>query len=86
MLPLFSTLLIHPNAIPRYLSRRMVNWTHVFGTYLPLLLSMGVLVLIGLVIWQVVMDIVDKTGDADVQFSLNTVVLVVTAIRICSSA
>jgi hypothetical protein len=60
MLPLFSTLLIHPNAIPRALSRRMVNWTHVFGTYLPLLLTMGVFVLIGLVIWQVVVDIVDK--------------------------
>ena len=83
MLPLFSTLLIHPNAIPRALSRRMVNWTHVFGTYLPLLLTMGVFVLIGLVIWQVVIDIVDKAGGdaANVLFSLDTVALVFTAIK-----
>ena len=81
MLPLFSTLLIHPNTIPRAVSRRMVNWTHVLGTYLPLLLTMGVFVLIGLVIWQVVMDIVDKAGDADVKLSLDTVFLVVTAIK-----
>ena len=81
MLPLFSTLLIHSNTIPRAVTRRMVNWTHVFGTYLPLLLTMGVFVLIGLVIWQVVMDIVDKAGDADVKLSLDTVFLVVAAIK-----
>ena len=81
MVPLLSTLLIHPYAIPRSISRRMVNWTHVLGTYLPLLLTIGIFLLIGLVIWQVVHDIVEQAGDTSVQFSLDTVYLVFAAVR-----
>lgn len=81
MLPLFSTLLIHPNIIPRPISRRMVNWTHVLGTYLPLLLTMGIFVLVGLVIWQVIHEIVEQAGDSSVTLSLDTVYLVLAAVR-----
>lgn len=68
------------NPILRFSLSRLVNWTHVVGTYLPVLLTLGIFVLIGLLVWQVVTDIIEKAG-GEFEFSTETVFTVATAFR-----
>jgi predicted naringenin-chalcone synthase len=48
---------------PPYLCNRMVNWSHVIGTYLPHLFTIGICALLGLVIHQVIEDTIHSQPD-----------------------
>lgn len=63
----------------------MINWTHVLGTHLPQLLALGVVVLIGQIIQQVLKDLSEqvphKASPGELSFSLETISAVVLSIK-----
>lgn len=60
----------------------MINWTHVFGTYVPQAFVFGIVVLIGQIIHQVTTELFEQTGSPmDTGFSMETVVAVVAALK-----
>lgn len=59
----------------------MINWTHVFSTYIPHMTVIGIGVLIALICKQVVTELVDSNGQPLSPFSPQTLITIVSAIH-----
>jgi len=60
----------------------MINWSHVIGTYLPHLFTLGIFTLLGLVIHQVIEDTIHSQQDVSSATIWSNTVLVVNETRI----
>ncbi|KAL7529902.1 hypothetical protein ACHAXR_008277 [Thalassiosira sp. AJA248-18] len=62
-----------------------VNWSHVIGTYLPTLFLIGIGVLFGQIVHQVIMDLSSKVehkaSPGGIDFSIETITAVVLGVR-----
>lgn len=59
----------------------MINWTHVFTTYIPYLTIIGIGVLIALIFNQVITDLVNHMGPDTNYFAPSTILAVLTSIQ-----